>query len=110
MVLAGGSVTEKDGTSRFCVDYHKVNSATQKDAYPLPRINDVLDTLAGSTLFSTFDLISDYWQVGLHQEDKKKTTFCTSEGLYELAFCLCNRPATFQRLMDLLLAGIYPME
>ena len=96
MVLAGGSVTEKDGTSRFCVDYHKVNSATQKDAYPLPRINDVLDTLAGSTLFSTFDLISDYWQVGLHQEDKKKTTFCTSEGLYELAFCLCNRPATFK--------------
>ena len=73
----------------------------------------MLDTLAGSTLFSTLDLISDYWQNGLHQEDKKKTTFCTSEGLYEfnvMPFCLCNGPATFQRLMDLLLAGIYPME
>ena len=101
---------KKGGTSHFCVDYHKVISVTQKDAYPIPRINDVLDTLAGSTLFSTLDLISDYWQVGLHQEDKKKTTFCTSEGLYEfnvMPFCLCNGPATFQGLMDLLLAGTY---
>ena len=72
---------KKDGTSRFCVDYRKVNSVTRKDAYPLPRINDVLDTLAGSKLFSTLDLISGYWQVGLHQDDKEKTAFCTSEGL-----------------------------
>ena len=43
--------------------------------HPLPRINDVLDTLAGSKLFSTFDLISSYWQVGLHQEDKEKPHF-----------------------------------
>ena len=102
-------VRKKDGTSRFCVDYRKVNSVTRKDAYPLPRINDVLDTLAGSKLFSTLDLISGYWQVGLHQDDKEKTAFCTSEGLYEfnvMPFGLCNGPATFQRLMDLLLAGI----
>ena len=51
--------------------------------HPLPRINDVLDTLAGSKLFSTLDLISSYWHVGLHQEDKEKTAFCTLEGLYE---------------------------
>ena len=65
-------VKKKYGTSHFCVDYRKVNLVTQKDAYPLPRINDVLDTLAGSKLFSTLDLISGYWQVGLHQEDKEK--------------------------------------
>ena len=102
-------VRKKDRTSRFCVDYRKVNSVTRKDAYPLPRINDVLDTLAGSKLFSTLDLISGYWQVGLHQDDKEKTAFCTLEGLYEfnvMPFGLCNGPATFQRLMDLLLAGI----
>ena len=109
MVLAGCIGAKKDGSSRFCVDYRKVNSVTRKDAYPLPRINDVLDTLAGSKLFSTLDLISSYWQVGLHQDDKEKTAFCTSEGLYEfnvMPFGLCNGPATFQRLMDLLLAGI----
>jgi len=56
-------VRKKDSTSHFCVDYRKVNLVTHKDAYPLPRISDVLDTLAGSKLFSTLDLISGYWQV-----------------------------------------------
>ena len=102
-------VKKKDGTSRFCVDYHKVNTVTRKDAYPLPRVNDLLDTLAGSRLFSTLDLISGCWQVEIHPRDKEKTAFCTSEGLYEfnvMPFGLCNGPATFQRLMNLLLAGI----
>ena len=53
-------VKKKDGTSRFCVDYRKVNTITRKDAYPLPRVDDLLDTLAGSRLFSTLDLISGY--------------------------------------------------
>ena len=102
-------VKKKDGTSCFCVDYHKVNMITRKDAYPLPRVDDFLDTLAGSRLFSTLDLISGYWQVEIHPRDKEKTAFCTSEGLYEfnvMPFGLCNGPATFQRLMNLLLAGI----
>ena len=60
MVLTSRIGVEKDGTSRFCVDYRKVNSVTRKDAYPLPRINDMLDTLASSKLFSTLDLISGY--------------------------------------------------
>ena len=53
-------VKKKDGTSRFCIDYRKVNTVTQKDAYSLPRVDDLLDTLAGSRLFSTLDLISGY--------------------------------------------------
>ena len=83
-----------------------MNSVTLKNAYPLPGVDDLFDTLAESHLFSTLDLISGYRQVEVHPGDKEKTTFCTSEGLYEfnvMPFGLCNRPATFQRLMNLLL-------
>ena len=102
-------VKKKDGTSRFCVDYRQVNTVTRKDAFPLPRVDDTLDILAGSQLFTTLDLISGYWQVEVNPADREKTAFTTSEGLCEfnvLPFGLCNGPATFQRLMNILLAGI----
>ena len=101
-------VPKKDGTLRFCVDYRQLNSITSKDAYPLPRIDETLDTLAGSVWFTTLDLISGYWQVEVKPEDCEKTAFCTKDGLFEfkvMPFGLCNAPATFQRLMDLVLAG-----
>ena len=71
-------VKKKDSTSRFCIDYCKVNSVTRKDTYPLPRVYDLLDTLAGSRLFNTLDLISGCWQVEVCPGDKEKTAFCTS--------------------------------
>ena len=80
-----------------------MNSITKKDAYLLPRVDDTLDTLGGSKIFSTLDLASGYWQVKVAEEDRPKTAFTTPEGLYEfkvMLFRLCNAPATFQRLMD----------
>ena len=102
-------VQKKNGTLRFCVDYRKLNAVTRKDAFPLPRVDDTLDTLGDSRWFSTLDLISGYWQVKVHPEDREKTAFCTAEGLFEfkvMPFGLCNAPATFQRLMNSVLAGL----
>ena len=104
-------VWKKDGSLRFCVDFHQLNAATVKDAHPLPRIDDLLDALHGAKWFSTLDLKSGYWQVPITEQDKAKTAFRTSSGqLFEfnqVSFGLCNAPATFSRLMDRVLAGLH---
>jgi hypothetical protein len=102
-------VWKKNGDLRFSVDYRKLNDFTKKDCFPLPRIDDTLDTLAGAKLFSTLDLKSGYWQVDVHPDDKEKTAFSTGQGLWHftvMPFGLCNAPANFDRLMETVLRGL----
>ena len=103
-------VRKKDGSTRFCVDYRKLNEVTIKDSYPLPLADSCFDALSGSQWFSTLDLSSGYWQVGMSKEDREKTAFATgSGGLYQftvMSFGLANAPATFERLMERVLAGL----
>jgi transposase InsO family protein/predicted aspartyl protease len=103
-------VRKKDGSVRFCIDYRRLNDITRKDSYPLPRIDDSLDALRGSTWFSTMDLASGYWQVEMDPADAEKTAFATTCGFYQfkvMPFGLCNAPSTFERMMEFLLAGLH---
>jgi hypothetical protein len=102
-------VRKKDQSWRLCVDYRRLNAVTKKDAYPLPRIDDSLDALTGSVLFSTLDLLSGYWQVPLDKDAQDKAAFVTRGGLWTwkvLPFGLTSAPATFERLMERVLKGL----
>jgi hypothetical protein len=91
-------VEKKNGKKRLCVDYRKLNKVTKKDNYPLPRVDDMLETLSESQWFSSLDLASGFWQVELDPKDREKLTFITRFGTYEftvMPFGLCNAPATF---------------
>ena len=96
-------VRKKDGRLRFCIDLRRLNNRTVKDAYSLPRIESILDSLGGAQIFTTLDLKAGYWQVEMAEECKAYTAFtCGPLGFYEcdtMPFGATNAPATFQRLM-----------
>lgn len=102
-------VRKKDGTVRPCVDYRSVNKVTKVDAFPIPKVDQCIDAVAGATIFSTLDLTSGYFQVPVREEDIPKTAFTTKHGLFEFTstpFGMTNSGATFQRVMELALKGL----
>ena len=102
-------VRKKDNSWRNCIDFRALNAVTVKDAYPLPRIDDCIDGLAGKELFCTLDMNSGYWQIPIAPEDRHKTAFITRYGLYQflrMPFGTSNAPATFQRCINSVLAGL----
>ena len=106
-------VKKKDGGTRFCVDYRKLKSVTRKDAYPLPRIDDTLDTLQESMWFTTLDLANGYWRVEVEKRDQHRTAFSTPNGLFEFKIMPFWLSCPFgyamslpHSSMDLVLAGL----
>ena len=103
-------ITKRDGSIRFCCDFRGLNECTIKDSQPLPRIDDSIEALAGSKWWSCLDMKSGYWQVDIDESDRHKTAFSIPGGEQwqwrRLAFGLCNSPATFTRLMQMVFSGL----
>jgi transposase InsO family protein len=102
-------VPKPDGSLRFCVDYRKLNAITVPDTYPLPRMDECIDSLGEAAIFTTLDCNSGYWQIPVDPADRDKTTFTSHYGIYRfirLPFGLRNAPGTFQRAVDIILSGV----
>ena len=102
-------VKKKDSTLRMCVDYRRLNAISEMDAYPMLRIDDLIDRVGEAKFITTLDLSWGYWQVPVRKEDQPKTAFTTPYGLFQfrvMPFGLQGAPATFQRMMDCLLDSI----
>jgi len=100
-------IQKKDGSWRFCVDYRKLNDLTIKNKFPMPLIEEIIEELAGSSYFTKLDMQSGNHQVRMKKEDEYKTAFKTHHGHYQfkvMPFGLTNAPATFQCVMNEVLA------
>ncbi|RVX09469.1 Transposon Ty3-I Gag-Pol polyprotein [Vitis vinifera] len=95
-------VPKKEGKWRVCVDYTNLNNACPKDSFPLPRIDQIVDSTSGQGMLSFLDAFSGYHQIPMSPDDEEKTAFITPHDLYcykVMSFGLKNVGATYQRLM-----------
>ena len=102
-------VKKKDSSNRICVDYRKLNAITKFDAYPMPRIDEMLDAIGNAKYISTLNLAKGYWQIPMDQQDCEKTAFSSPLGLFQftaMPFGLSGAPASFPRMMDQTLRGL----
>lgn len=102
-------VDKPDGSVRFCVDYRKVNAVSNLDSFPIPRIEDLVERVAGAKFISKLDISKAYWQIELDQQSIPISAFCTPFGLYEfevMPFGLGGAASCFQRLVQKLLRGL----
>jgi len=100
---------KKNGKSRLCVDYRQLNNITKKDAYPVSRMEDCLDSLGDAQVFTSLDCTAGYWQVPLRKDDQEKTDFTTHCGIYlcvSIPFGLMNAPATLQHALGIILLSL----
>ena len=97
-------VRKKDGSLRFCIDFRHLNARTKKDAYPLLRMQETMESMVGAQHFSCMDLKSRFWQVQMDEDSRQYTAFMVgSMGVYEflrMPYGLCSTPATFEHLMQ----------
>lgn len=101
-------VKKKTGDKRLCVDYRALNRKTDKQHYPIPRIEDQIDRLSGNIYFNALDLASGYYQIPISEESKSKTAFVTPDGQFEfnrMPFGLANAPAVFQKTINMVLGN-----
>lgn len=102
-------VKKSDGTFRFCTDYRKLNSVTRPDSFPLPRMEDCVDQVGAAKFVTKLDLLKGYWQIPLTERAREVSSFITPNGLFSyrvMSFGLRNAPATFQRMMNRVIAGL----
>lgn len=102
-------VPKPDGTIRFCVDYRRLNAMTVRDSYPIPRMDECIDSLGDATIYTALDANCGYWQIEIDENDRDKTAFVSHQGLYRfkrMPFGLRNAPGTFQRAADVILAKV----
>ena len=101
--------TKEDRSLRFCVDSKKLNSLMNADRWPIPRVDEILDDMKGSSIFTNIDLFQVYWQINMDEACKERAAFICRYGTFQFEFMslsLMNLQATFQRIMERILLRV----